>query len=455
MNRRTFLKRSLGYGLGVGAAVALGRFSLPSYASAANVSGDLEPQATPLQLHPSLDATTVWSFAAGASPVLRYKQGEQLSLRVANKLDESVGVHWHGLRVPNAMDGVPGVTQASVLSGETFDYDFLLEDAGTYWYHTHSNSQEQLGRGLAGALIVEEKRPPDVDEDLVLLLQDWRLNNGAQVENDFYNGHDLAHSGRLGNAVSVNAEIQPNFTVRPGSRLRLRFINASTARLYRPTLPEGWTAWLVALDGQPVPVTPYEATLLAPGMRADLIVDVPAQPRVTVSDTAYEPYPLFTFEASGEGRSARTTVPEALEPNPIALPTNAAERLDLVLEGGAMSSMMSGMMGRGVWFLNGGALKEGDNPTPLFVLEQGRSYRIAITNKTAFPHPMHLHGHTFQVLSQNGKALAQPRLSDTALLLPEARTDIAFVADNPGDWMLHCHVLGHQAGGMMALVKVV
>jgi len=443
MKRRDFLK----YSLATSTALILKQNIPSNVAKAATLQ--IEPQVSGLALHSSLSETSVWSFAAKGSPELRFKQGDKASIRVLNSLKEGVSVHWHGLRVPNAMDGVANLTQDPIKSGDLFDYEFDLLDAGTYWYHTHSNSQEQLGRGLAGAFIIEETNPPDVDYDVALLMQDWRLNQQGQIENDFNSMRDLAHDGRLGNAVSVNSQIQPSFEFFESSRVRLRFINASTARFYKPQLPESWNAWLISKDGQAVTVNPYSPTLLGPGMRVDVIADVQAG-QFEVIDTAYQPYLLLQLRSQASQQELRDFVPEAVTPNPIALASADSQHLELILAGGAMSGMM-GMGGGNIWKLNNKSLSENlKNTKPMFMLEQNKSYTMTIKNKTSFAHPMHMHGHTFQILTDN-----ESRLSDTLLLLPNEEKDISFVADNVGDWLIHCHVLGHQASGMMAVMKVV
>jgi FtsP/CotA-like multicopper oxidase with cupredoxin domain len=485
INRRQFLS----YGLGTVATLALGRALLarrqlaistatnPYSATQTLAVSDIQPssttqleaQVTPYTFHPDFVPTQIWSFAQGMSPVLRFQQGEEASIAVRNRLQEALTVHWHGLRVPNPMDGVGHLTQAPIEPDGSFVYTFDTLDAGTYWYHTHSNSQEQLSRGLAGAFIVDEATPPDIDHDVIVLLQDWRLDRQHQIQDDFYNPHDLSHEGRLGNVVTVNGQIQPRQSYRPHSRLRLRFINASSARMYRPSLPAEWSAWTLALDGQPVAIEPYTPPILGPGMRAEVIADIPTTGTYSIVDTAYDTQSVMEIVAEGASRRERTTAPEPLAANPIALPEANQDNLELRLEGGAMSGMMGGgmmrgrMMGgaRGVWQLNDTSMSEvASNAPPMFTLSQGRSYRMTITNNTAFIHPMHLHGHSFQILNPaqlvaGNHTSSQTRLSDTVLLFPQERTEIAFVADNPGDWLLHCHVLGHQAAGMMGIVRVV
>jgi FtsP/CotA-like multicopper oxidase with cupredoxin domain len=129
--------------------------------------------------------TDVWAYN-GTVPgtPLRLKQGEPTRIIVENRLNQVTTVHWHGIRVPNAMDGVPGLTQPPIKPDQSFVYEFTPPDAGTFWYHSHANSLEQLGRGLAGPIIVEEGEPPRVDRDIVWFLQDWRLTEDGKIAPD-------------------------------------------------------------------------------------------------------------------------------------------------------------------------------------------------------------------------------------------------------------------------------
>jgi len=214
----------------------------------------------------------VWCYGGAVpGPEIRVRQGARLRIAVENALAEETTVHWHGLRVPNAMDGVPHLTQAPIAPGETFLYEFDAVDAGTFWYHPHQRSFEQAGRGLYGALIVEEANPPRVDRELVWVLDDWRLTQDAAIAGDFGGFHDMSHAGRLGNTVTINGRVPDAVLVRTGERIRLRLINAANARIF--ALDFGTLApQVIALDGQPV--TPHAApggrVVLGPAMRADL-----------------------------------------------------------------------------------------------------------------------------------------------------------------------------------------
>jgi len=419
------------------------------------------------QLAPSdMPATAVWAYADTVpGPVLRVKQGERLRVRFENRLEQPSTIHWHGVRIDNAMDGVPELTQRVVAPGADFDYDFVAPDAGTYWYHPHNRTWEQLARGLYGALIVEEPEPPAVDRDLPLLLDDWRLTDNAAIdEASFGSMHDHAHAGRIGNWITVNGDGEATIPVQLGERLRLRLCNAANARVFELAL-KGLDGWLMALDGQPVPpqVIP-DRLILAPAQRADLIVDVAdgATEAVLAFVERDVAYAAVQFPVAGRVRDGRLPAPQPLAANPVSLPGPLAdaEPVDLVMEGGAMGGLAAAvyrrreypiqeLVRRGqAWALNGVA---GMPEQPLVRVARGRTVRLRMVNDTAWPHAMHLHGHHFQSVSAD---TAAGPLRDTLLVQRDETAEIAFVADNPGRWLLHCHMVEHAAAGMMTWIEV-
>ncbi len=418
--------------------------------------------------------TQVWCYnGAVPGPEIRLGQGERLRVLVENGLPQDTTVHWHGLRIPHAMDGVPELTQPPIRPGETFAYDFDLPDAGTFWYHPHVRSSEQQGRGLYGVLVVEEAVPPAVDRDVVWVVDDWRLTEDGAIAEPFDHFHDLSHDGRLGNVATLNGLDGAEFAVRAGERLRLRIVNTANARVFALRL-EGHRPRVIAFDGQPVqPHEPPAGRLVVPPAgRVDVILDLEGEPgrRYAVTDDFYPRqsyrYLELVYDPAAPLRSSPLDAPVALAPNPIPEPRLAeAQRHDMILAGGAMSGLRSAILdgqsldlrtlaGRGkVWAVNGIAA-HGPVMDPLFTFQLGRSQVIAMRNETAFPHPMHLHGHSFRLLTRNGQPVPAAPWLDTVLLLPEDRVEVAFVADNPGDWLFHCHVLEHMAAGMSAVVRV-
>jgi FtsP/CotA-like multicopper oxidase with cupredoxin domain len=457
MNRRNFLGATAG-----AAACVLAPRTLPAAEPARVLRIGPSEQSLVGSEHPP---TSVWAYdGAVPGPELRFRQGERLRVEAENRLDVATTIHWHGVRVPNAMDGVPHLTQPPIApGGGRFPYEFDLPDAGTYWYHPHLGSPEQVGRGLYGALIVEEREAPAVDRDVVWVLSDWRLDARARNVEDFRSFMDSSHAGRIGNTVTVNGAIRETFTVRAGERMRLRLINASNARIYGLSF-EGHEPWLIAFDGQPLEPRSLakERVVLGPAQRADLIIDCNAAPgsRHRVVDDFYprRAYRLLDLAYSSDaplGRSPRPVTP--LPANPYSRPVLAsAARHRIVFGGGMMGAIPDQRAHKGMfWTVNGTPVPEDrHHHAPLVTLERGRSVVFELVNDTRWHHPIHIHGHVFSVASRNGKPDPRGESGDTVLLDPQSRAEIAFVADNPGDWMLHCHVLEHQATGMMATIRV-
>ena len=415
--------------------------------------------------HPT---TAVFAYDGSVpGPVLRLPQGQVFKARAENRLGEDTTVHWHGIRLPNAMDGVPGLTQPPIKPGGSFGYEFTPPDAGTFLYHPHDDSLEQMGRGLAGALIIEEPEPPVVDRELLWVVQDWRLGRDAQIAAGFGNRMEAAMAGRVGNTVTINGQVPDATLVRAGERIRLRIVNAATARIMALSFA-GHQPVVVALDGQPCdPHMPNGRLLLGPAMRADLVLDMDGEPGTThpVTDDFYGARLAYTLVELAYDRAPRLPArPQAaslrLPPNPLPRPDLAgAEHHVMRLQGGMMGDMgmMGGMMGAGaVWAINGKSMT-GDGEAgmpPLLTLRRGTSCVLTLKNDTAWWHPMHLHGHSFRVLTRNGVAVPHDIWGDTVLVEPRETVEVGFVADNPGDWLFHCHIMDHQMAGLMTVIRV-
>ena len=431
-------------------------------------------------LPPPYSDTDVWCYN-GTVPgqEIRVRQGDRLRVEVENGLAEDTTVHWHGIRLPNAMDGVPYLTQEPIRPGGKFVYEFDALDAGTFWYHPHQRSFEQIGRGLYGALIVEEADPPQVDRDVTWVLDDWQLTESAAISDDFGNLGDMSHGGRMGNTVTINGQVVDTFGVKSGERLRLRLINTANARIFALDF-EDHAPQIIALDGQPV--TPHAPkgglVLLGPAMRVDLILDCTASPgaRTQVVDRAYRDREFRVLDLTYGDAALRDVPPDwpmALAANPLPEPDLTTARRHEVLftggmmgrmverqmglsgSGGMMSGGMMGMQGErpGIWMVNGVAAEERISE-PFLTLERDTSHILELTNATAFAHPIHLHGHSFRVISRNGVPTEHQEWQDTVFISVAERVEIAFVADNPGDWMFHCHIAEHMAAGMMGVIRV-
>lgn len=409
-----------------------------------------------------------------SGPVLRLRQGAPFRARVTNGINEGTTVHWHGIRLPNAMDGVPHLTQASIAPGDSFNYAFTPPDAGTFWYHPHDHTARQMGRGMAGALIVDEPEPPGFDREIIWVLQDWELLPDNQIVNGFDNEMEGMMAGRIGTTVTINGQVPTHVPLRAGERIRLRLINACLARFMALRFA-GHRVVVMALDGQPV-VQPFEPdgglTVIAPAQRVDLLLQASGDPDgiYPVTDEFYGgegDYKLVDLAYATARRLVSSGRPIVLQPNPVPKPdlTNPV-RHQLTIVGGGMSGMgMSdkmgsmGMMSDGnsatpqIWGIKGpDGLNHG--MAPILMLPLGRTAVITLTNQTNWWHPMHLHGYSFHVLSRNGVAEQYPHVRDTVILRPKDTVEIAFVADNPGGWMFHCHVIAHQHFGLMSVIRV-
>jgi FtsP/CotA-like multicopper oxidase with cupredoxin domain len=464
--------------VGAGAAGLTATLPFPrSYAEPATKEYWIAAQTATVNLtgdgHPD---TAVWAYEGTVpGPELRVRQGEPVRITVSNKLDEDTTVHWHGIRLRHAMDGVPGLTQKPIRPGACFVYEFTPPDAGTFWYHPHADTLQQLGRGLAGALIIEEPERVAVDRDLLWFIEDWRLDDEGRIMGGFGNRMEAGMSGRIGNTVTLNGRVREAVSVKAGERARLRIVNAALARIIGLRF-EGHKPIIVAHDGQPSDPYPPDGgrVVLGPAMRADLILDMNGTPGQTYRviddfypDLAYKLADL-AYDPGKPARDPRSDAPPKLPTNPLPEPDlAAAERHQIALQGGMMGGM--GMMGRSgmmggmgtmgddaTWAMNGMSMTGDGQPDmpPLFTLKRGKSCVLAVRNETAWWHPMHLHGHSFRVISRNRKPNPRREWRDTVLVPPRETVELAFAADHPGDWMFHCHVADHQEAGMMSVIRI-
>jgi FtsP/CotA-like multicopper oxidase with cupredoxin domain len=336
-------------------------------------------------------------------PTLRIKRGDELRVRLINELPEPTAIHWHGVRLANDMDGVPQLTQAAVAPRASFDYRFQPPDAGTFWYHAYAGPQTD--QGLHGALIVEEPHGVEVDRDIVLV---------------------LGMPGEPGSPqVRVNGAIRPDIVVKTGERLRLRMINASSARGLSVKL-EGHAAWVMAIDGQPAePFLARDSRIaLGPGNRADLFVDTIHNPGTATGILAgardEQPIARIVYESGGNMRGPQRPEPRPLPANPLParIDLKSSLRVELAL---------------------GNATPLDPAGPPLFTVRRGRAVTLAIRNAGGYPQVVHVHGHSFRLLDRLDDGWA-PYWLDT-LVVGERTERIAFVADNPGRWLIECRML--------------
>lgn len=462
-DRRTFLATGIVALAGIPLARKVG--------AAAPVEHHLVANAFDGTLRPGRVTTGMMSYAEGAPPpALRLRQGQPARITLTNRLQEVTTVHWHGLRVPNAQDGVPYLTQFPVGVGESYTYEFTPPDAGTYWYHPHCNTLEQISRGMAGMLIVEEAEDPGFDADIPLQLRDFRLaSDGSFLP--FWTARGAARGGTFGTLATANWQVAPQIAAPAGGLMRLRLLVSDVTRIFRLRLA-GAEARLIALDGYPLPAPePLDTVLeLGPGQRADLAVLMPATPdaRVTLMRETPADGPdadLAVLVAQGPDLGRRLAELRPLPANPVAEPDPArAERLDFVIgwtpEDTTGGASVCGDIPYRFWSINR-KVWPGDFPPdparpldPLATLRQGQGYVFRLFNESPNRHPIHLHGHTFRVIGSNKRTL-RGNLTDTAMVEAQETIDIAFIADNPGDWVFHCHVIEHQKTGLTGFVRVV
>jgi FtsP/CotA-like multicopper oxidase with cupredoxin domain len=410
--------------------------------------------------------TLVWLFGERPFPVLRLRRGEVLDVTLENRLDQHSAIHWHGVRGPNAMDGVPYLTQPPVEPGERFRYRFTPPDAGTYFFHPHCNTAEQLGRGLLGALIVEDEAEQGFADDVVLVLKDWRLaDDGGFLP--FLTPQTASRAGAFGTLRTVNGLHQPNVAI-AGGEVRLRLINADPSRICALGVTGG-EAMIIAIDGAPVTPFALDRWRFAPGMRLDLAVRPGGEGRIVLlDDFAADPEILATLTSKAPAEPAAPPVSYG-QPAPV-LDVAKAARHSLELGAGVASApdtlpqpivLPDGrridladslcLAAGSFWTIDGQSWPERDHrhlPPPLMKLERGQTVVLEFFNATPRAHPMHVHGHTMTILSAS--RLKRPvHRADTVLVMPNERVEAAFVADNPGAWMIHCHVIEHQETGMM------
>jgi FtsP/CotA-like multicopper oxidase with cupredoxin domain len=399
----------------------------------------------------------VWAYNGRVpGPELRIRLGDTLRVRFTNRLPQATTIHWHGVRVPNAMDGVPHVTQPPVEPGGSFTYEFTPKDAGTFWFHPHVRSSEQVERGLYGVLIVEDPRPPPYTRDVVWVLDDWLLDETRQIFDRFNTPHDLMHDGRWGNFVTVNGRTDSALEARGGERIRLRLLNASNGRIYAPEFA-GLDPQIIAVDGlylaRPIPLGRFE---LAPGNRLDLDITLPAGPQsraLAAVDRFYAERPNHLANVVIDGAAAGAA-PSFPSPARARVPTWSAGQEIPPTKEIRIDARRGGSYGI-EWTFNGVAFTghEHHGP-PLLTLQRGAWVRLRFVNDSFRLHPIHLHGMFFRLLARNGVAVDEPFFRDTVLMHSKETIDIGLVPLDAGKWMMHCHILEHAEAGMMTLFEV-
>ncbi|HEX2911537.1 MAG TPA: multicopper oxidase family protein [Chloroflexia bacterium] len=397
-----------------------------------------------------------WTFNGTApGPELRVQQGDLVVVHLKNNLPFSTTIHWHGVAVPNAEDGVAGVTQDAIKPGESYTYSFIAREAGTYWYHAHQQSFLQVSHGMYGTLVVEPKNSAAYDDrDYTLVLKEWA--DEASCFKD------------CSETLTINGQRQGlHLVAQPGEMVRLRLVNAGEDT-HLPVVV-GTAVEVVALDGHDLNApTPLENTRfpIAPAQRYDLRFRMPASGTVTLLDANPGSLPANQHPAVIIG-STPSTAPSASVSQ--SYPDNAPQfdlthygspQMPFSKESGAsFDAQYNLVLGNHLGFYDRHitmlfTINDQVFPNiPMITVQPGQAVKLHITNPSDIPHAMHLHGHTFNVLSRNDKPLSgSPVRLDTLLVNPGESYEIVFVANNPGLWMLHCHMLRHAAQGMDMMV---
>ncbi len=399
-------------------------------------------------------AIKAWGFNQSLpGPVLRANKGDELIVHVKNTLSEPTLIHWHGVRLPAGMDGT-GDVQSPIQPGESFDYRFVVPDAGTFWYHSHVNETVQMERGMYGALIVEDDTDPLVDADRVFMLDDMKLTaeNGFSKPGWFIPRIIERHDGREGDTLLINGQQNPILQIHAGQTERWRFVNAASARYIRLHLG-GRPFRIIGTDGglleNPQTVT---EVLLTPGERIDMAIgpfsegdsfQIGSHPYDRVTFLKAKPQTFGMVQVT-EPRRSLAHIPDRMRSiEPLAPPQASPNRQVRLAVGPSLTNGMN--------FLVNGGMHIQDKPVVVGELQVWE-----VTNVSRMDHPFHLHGFFFQVIEENGEAPAFRAWKDTCNLPPRTTIKIAWMPDHrPGTWMYHCHILEHHAAGMMANFRVV
>src|ERR1700704_4709513 len=452
---------------------------------------------------PALPASTDISLAAGETDVdlggvkvhtwaygnrvpaqeIRLKKGQRLRAELTNAMPQDVTVHWHGIAIVNDMDGVTVLTQAAVPNGQKFTYDFVVPDAGTYWFHSHVGTQ--LDRGLYGPLIIEDPDERiDYDDELVVVLDDWIDGTGANPDQVLENlrktgmkpmapgGPGVTPTSPLGQDGGdvtypyfvVNGRVPTDPQVmdyRAGQRIRLRVINAGSDTAFRVAVPNA-TMKVIQTDGYPVVPVQANSVILGMGERVDVIVIVNESLPVIAAPEGKQGHAQLNMRINNAPSSVnvdefvaslrREVVLDTatLSPTPeVTLPAKAPDRvIDARLPG-----PVNGSPGR----VTGGLYNPPNDGVPV---KPNQRVRIRFINESMLYHPFHLHGHTFQVMaadagSREAPATVAKARKDTVLVPPKQTVEVDFDTNNPGRWISHCHNTYHLEAGMAFFLEYV
>lgn len=403
----------------------------------------------------------VFTYNGGIpGPLLRLNVGDRLIVHFTNNLPDPTTVHWHGVRVPIEMDGVPEISQPETGTGQSFTYDFIVPDAGLFWYHPHVQSAAQVGFGLTGPLLVED--PADgvgVSDQLVLVLSDMEITEKGKLASADSGGNTAMAFGREGTVALVNGKQNAQISARAGALQRWRVVNTAKSQYFSLHLKDGGGIFTkIGGDGGLQEYSTKEEILtLAPGERADLLVAPKGKPGSEIQvvselfsrgyGTVEFRWPSDLFRIALDKRPAVVTqalpkIHREIEPLKKENATPVAFDIGIIQHQNPLSFEYQ-VNGKPYW------------KAPAIPAKIGETQIWTVVNNTPWSHPLHLHGFFFQVLDDKGELVRPLQWKDT-VNVPYKRTLRLLVRfdDRPGTWMVHCHILDHAEGGLMTTVQL-
>lgn len=379
-------------------------------------------------------------------PIIRARVGDELIVHFTNRLQEPTTVHWHGLRIPDKMDGTPRV-QSPIKAGESFTYKFKLREAGSFWYHPHVRSHAQVELGLYGMLIVQEKENIKFTRERSVILDDILIINGRITAP--MSSHMEAMHGRNGNNLFMHGKLGAlSIKAKTGEVERWRVVNVANARTMSMKFT-GVKVRVIGTDGGLLAKPYFIPTTLhiAVGQRYDLEVtyEKPGDYNFSLmapTQTGVQALPMVKVNVEGEATQTPSVSPNY--PEIPALPERKSDQSVTMTFNGVNTA-------NGIeWQINGkGYWKE-----PIYTFKEGETVTMTLRNLQAQEHPFHLHGQFFTVLKRDGKEVFEPGLKDSVLVGGNETVEIQAYFDNPGQWMAHCHILEHAELGMMGEIVV-
>lgn len=403
--------------------------------------------------------TLLWRFSIEEkATVLRAKQGSELKVRIVNDLDREIWFHWFGVRGPSDM------MTLNVQPGEANAVDcvFTPPDAGTFWFGPLTDASRQRDMGLYGMLIVDEQQAIPALTDIPLIIDDWKIADDGKIDEGFGDLQAAVGAGRLGNWFTVNGAYLPRIKLPASRPCRMRVLNAANSRAVGLQF-KGADPLVVAFDGQPI--APRQVGMLGlalqPGQRIDLVLDAGGSDAVVALDISGDIVEVCYLDREGEAGIAALEDNFALPINPISVNVDVAKArtIPVVIAGGAKGGLKSatfknevldlrGLLERGMaWAINGVAGPGGD---VIGKFMKGESIILDIDNATQFDQPLHVHGHVWQVIEQGGTVQEGQPWRDTTLVPAAQKQKLAFVADNPGIWVVQSLVAERVDSGLIA-----